>query len=242
MPVPHDVQDHYDVPVGEYWTASSMRWSEGYFDSQIAQFRGLWSKPDRPAALDIGAGAGMAMVSLEKAGFATYGLEPSRSFRETAIAMNGVPPEQLRLGGIEDAQFEDEAFDFVTFGAVLEHLPGPAEALGRALQWTRPGGLIHAEVPSSDWLMAKLLDGVYRVQGLDYTTHLSPLHVPYHLFEFTPAAFAAYARRTGCEVAFCRRFVGLTYAPRWLAPVLSKAMNATGTGLQLEIWLRKPAR
>jgi SAM-dependent methyltransferase len=242
MPIPANLDTHYDVPVGDYWqdrvdTASPNK----YFAAQIARFRDLWPGDDRATtvALDIGAGMGKAMASLTRAGFDAYGIEPSASFREFAIAQNELSPDRIRLTGVEDADFTDNSFDFVTFGAVLEHLPQPAEALTKAIGWARPGGLIHVEVPSSDWLMARLVDSAYRLQGLDYTCHLSPLHVPYHLYEFTPESFEAFASQAGCEVAFRHMYVGATYAPRRLRPMLARVMAATGTGMQLEVWLRK---
>src|SRR5438045_7490849 len=121
------------------------------------------------------------MASLERAGFDVFGLEPSAPFREAAISRSGIPAERLSLAGMEEADYPEESFDFVTFGAVVEHLLDPAACLEQALRWTRPGGLIHAEVPSSDWLMARMLDLVYRVQGLDSTTHLSRMRRHLHL-------------------------------------------------------------
>lgn len=241
MPIPVNLDTHYDVPVGDYWKGQvETARPNKYFGAQIARFRDLWRVDDRatPVALDIGAGMGKAMASLNRAGFDAYGIEPSASFREFAIAQNELSPDRIKLTSVEDADFADDSFDFVTFGAVLEHLPQPAEALTKAIGWVRPGGLIHVEVPSSDWLMARLVDIAYRAQGLDYTCHLSPLHVPYHLYEFTPSSFDAFASRAGCQVAFHRMYVAATYAPRWLNPMLRRVMAATGTGMQIEVWLR----
>lgn len=242
MPVPKDLGAHYDVPVGDYWrgqadTAQPNR----YFSGQIARFRDLWPGDggSAPVALDIGAGMGKAMVSMGHAGFEAHGIEPSPSFHEFAVTRTGLSPDRVRLAGVEDADFTAGSFDFVTFGAVLEHLPQPAEALRKALDWARPDGLVHVEVPSSDWLMARLVDAAYRVQGLDYTCHLSPMHTPYHLYEFTTESFDAFAAQAGCEIAFRHFYVGATYAPRWLDPLLKRVMSATGTGMQLEVWLRK---
>jgi SAM-dependent methyltransferase len=240
MPLPLDLDDHYGIPADEYWPGGELESTDGYFADQILQFRRLYPLTDRLAALDIGAGAGKAMASLEAAGFTTFGLEPSASFRRHAISRTGIAPERLTLGRLEDAVFPPGKFDLVTFGAVLEHLPDPGAAILAALVWARAGGLIHIEVPSSDWLMARLLDLVYRVQRLDLTCHLSPLHVPFHLFEFTRRSFQAHAAQSGYEVALCRQHVGRTYAPRWADSVLAPLMQATGTGLQLEVWLRKP--
>jgi SAM-dependent methyltransferase len=241
MPIPQDLGQHYDVPVESYWTRD-LTVADAYFARQIDTFRSLWRPAEgaAPVVLDIGAGVGRAMASLEKAGFDVFGLEPSAPFREVAIDRNGISPDRLSLAGIEEAGYADASFDFVTFGAVLEHLLDPAGCLERALGWTRPGGLIHVEVPSADWLLARMLDLAYRVQGLDYTTHLSPMHSPFHLYEFTLVSFERHAQRAGYEIASHRRLVADPYAPAWLRRPLTKLMKRTGTGMQLEVWLRRP--
>jgi SAM-dependent methyltransferase len=242
MPIPRDLDTHYDVPVDDYWKErTKTARSDKYFSGQIARFRDLWpgNGEGPPVALDIGAGMGKAMVSLSHSGFETHGIEPSPSFHEFAVTHTGLSPDRLKLASVEEATFSDDSFDFVTFGAVLEHLPQPAEALSKALGWTRTGGLVHAEVPSSNWLMARLVDIAYRVQGLDYTCHLSPLHPPYHLYEFTAKSFDVFVAARECEVAFRHQYVGATYAPRWLDSILRRVMAATKTGMQLEVWLRK---
>jgi SAM-dependent methyltransferase len=240
MPLPLDLDHHYGMAAEDYWPESELFGRDEYFADQILQFRRLYPRRDRLTALDIGAGAGKAMASLEAAGFTTFGLEPSASFRQHAISVSGIAAERLSLGGIAEATFPEGEFDLVTFGAVLEHLPDPASAILSALRWARPGGLIHVEVPSSDWLMARLVDFAYRVQRLERTCHLSPLHIPFHLFEFTPRSFELHALRAGYEIAACLRHVGRTYAPDWADRVLVSLMEVSGTGLQLEVWLRKP--
>ena len=240
MPVPVELDNHYGIPPAEYWRDADLASAKGYFADQIVQFRRLYPRRERLTALDIGAGVGKAMISLEAAGFAAFGIEPSANFYNYAISRTGVAPERLSLGRVEDAEFAAGRFDFVTFGAVLEQLADPAAAILSALAWTRAGGLIHIEVPSSDWLMARLVDLGYRIQGLDFTCHLSPLHIPFHLFEFTPASFERHGARAGYEVTLCRRHVAQTYAPGWADAGLSRLMELTNTGMQLEVWLRKP--
>jgi hypothetical protein len=239
MPLPVDIDQHYGIRVENYWKESELPLSENYFAAQILQFRRLYGRPGTLSALDVGAGMGKGMASLAAAGFDTFGLEPSSSFRHRAISQTGIAADRLALGRIEDGDYSEGRFDLVTFGAVLEHVSDPAAALVRAMLWTRPGGLIHVEVPSSDWLMARLVDFAYRIQRLDVTCHLSPLHIPFHLFEFTSRSFEQHAARVGYEVATCRRYVGQTYAPRWGDRVLVPLMEATRSGLQLEVWLRK---
>src|SRR5690606_24721726 len=108
--------------------------------------------------LDIGAGLGKAMLSMDHAGFETYGLEPSIPFHQKAITVMGIPIEKLKLGAIEELDYEQNTFDFITFGAVYEHLYDPSYCMEKAMKWLKPNGILHAEVPSSNWLMPKLMN------------------------------------------------------------------------------------
>ena len=65
--------------------------------------------------------------------------------------------EMKRRGGLE-------SFDFISFGAVLEHLYDPDFAISRALQWLKPDGLIHLEVPSANWLVRRSVNAYFRLR------------------------------------------------------------------------------
>ena len=217
-PVSERIAEHYDTPPEDYWVAAYFDEDPGYFQLQARSFDRLWRGSGTPRALDVGAGIGKAMDVLARHGFDAHGLEPSRSFYDRAIS-RGIPADHLRLATVEDVDYERETFDLVTFGAVLEHLQDPAVAIERALGWLSPGGLIHAEVPSARWLMARLLNLVYRLQGLDCVTNLSPMHPPYHLYEFTPASFRRHGERVGYELVEYQLFVCQTFLPRPLDAV-----------------------
>jgi SAM-dependent methyltransferase len=234
-PVPDDPAALYDLAPEHYWRDPSPGGEA--FGDEIARFTELWGGTGAPRALDVGAGTGRAMTALERAGFAVHGLEPSPAFRSRAIEQ-GVPARRLKLGTVETADYEPATFDLITFGAVLEHLHDPAAALSRALPWLAPGGLIHAEVPSARWLLGRALNAAYRFGGTDNVTNLSPMHVPYHLYEFTPDSFARHGDRAGYEIASTRVYVGDTYLPDPLSRAATRLMERTGTGMQLQVWLR----
>ena len=239
-PAPVTLAQHYDTAPEDYWRSSYFEETTEYFEGEIATFRELWNGRGAPRALDIGAGLGKAMKALTRHGFDAHGLEPSAAFRERAVA-SGIEPERLQLASVETGQHPARAFDFITFGAVLEHLEDPAGSLEQALVWTADGGLLHVEVPSAKWLVARMLDVAYRVQGLDYVTNLSPMHPPFHLYEFTLEAFRRHAQRAGYELAHHRFHVAETFMPKPLRPIASRVMAATDTGMQLEVWLRPSA-
>lgn len=240
-PRPLDIADHYGVPPESYWTRPG-QWETppDYFAREIAEAKELLGFVQGMTALDIGAGLGKAMVALARAGFDVQGIEPSEPFRTRTIARMGLSPERLQLAGIEEADFPARSFDFITFGAVLEHIQEPGEAIRKAMGWLKPGGVMQAEVPSSRHLVAKLINGFYALNGLNYVTNLSPMHSPFHLYEFSVASFQRHGERFGYELASHRHEVCSIYnIPRVLHPFLRAYMERTGTGMQLTVWLRR---
>ncbi len=240
-PVPETLAQHYDRPPEEYWQARYFEQEVDYFGYYADRFRRLWSGTGVPRALDVGAGLGKAMAALERRGFETFGIEPSAAFHSRATA-NGIDPDRLQLAEVEDAEYEPGSFDFVSFASVLEHLHDPAAALTRVLEWLAPNGLIFVEVPSARWLLARLLNRAHRTRGLDYVTNLSPMHPPYHLYEFTLDSFSRHGQHTSYEV-IDHRFVPCdTFLPRHAGAFARRVMAATDTGMMLEVWLRQANR
>jgi SAM-dependent methyltransferase len=235
-PAPEKLTDHYDMPPAEYWT-DDHRFHEPdrlFFLPQITTAKRLTTGR---RALDIGAGLGFAMKAMA-AEFDVYGLEPSEPFRTQAIA-SGIAPDRILPAAAEDAEFGPE-FDFVTFGAVLEHLQRPALAIERALTWLKPGGVMHIEVPSSDYLMSKVTNLYFRLRGVNAVTNLSPMHSPFHLYEFALTSFEKHAARAGYAIAEHTVDVcGILHFPAAMKPPLDWYMARTGTGMQLTVWLRK---
>lgn len=238
QPEPERFEDHYGDS-DEFWHEGYFREDADYFATEIAEAKSLIAKTDKPRALDIGAGIGKAMRALSAAGFDTFGIEPSENFRKLALE-GGIDQKRLALAGIESAKFQPKSFDFITFGAVLEHLPSPSDALARALDWLKPGGIIQAEVPSSKWLIARLVNRYFRLRGTNYVTNISPMHSPFHLFEFGLRSFELHGRRNGYEVALHRYSVcEIPYFPRFMHPLVRWYMERTNSGMQLTVYLRK---
>ncbi|MEP7272578.1 MAG: class I SAM-dependent methyltransferase [Acidobacteriota bacterium] len=240
MPIPRAIEDHYGVEPDEYWHKEYFVADETYFAQQIKTFNSLFRGSEtRRRALDIGAGTGKCLVALGKAGFDAFGIEGSEPFYRAALERNGISPDHISRASVEDARFEPGRFEFVTFGAVLEHLYDPSAAIGKALEWIAPDGLIHIEVPSARWLIARLGNLFYRLSGTDYVVNLSPMHSPYHLYEFELNSFRRHGARFGYEIADHRFYVAQTFMPRIISPLVARFMEATKTGMQLEVWLRR---
>jgi len=78
QPVPFDIQDHYGIPPENYWKEEYFTISDNYFQGEIKRLKKLINFKDGMKSLDIGAGLGKQMIALSKAGFDTYGIEPSK--------------------------------------------------------------------------------------------------------------------------------------------------------------------
>ena len=240
QPIPVDIQNHYGIPPENFWQKERLVWKPGYFQHEINKAKELLNFHEGMLALDIGAGVGKGMKSLINAGFDTYGLEPSEPFYNMAIEKMQIDQNDLKLGMVEDVDYPFNTFDFISFGAVVEHLYHPAASIEKAFRWLKPGGVMHIEVPSSKHLIARIINFYFRMVGTRYVTHISPMHSPFHLYEFDLKSFKELSNRLGCTIAYHEYMVGnIEFVPKFLHLVFRKYMEVTNTGLQLTIWLRK---
>jgi len=240
QPIPFDIQDHYGTPPEEYWRPAEFEWHPNYFGRQIGIVKELLPFKQGMKALDIGAGLGKCMISLQNAGFDAYGFEPSVPFHERAIAKMKIDPSRLKLGMVEDLEYPENFFDFITFGAVFEHLYHPADSLKKVLRWLNPGGIIQIEVPSSRHFVSKLINLFYRLRGTSYVTNLSPMHNPFHLYEFGLKSFQEAQKKMNFSIVKHHYDVcDINPVPSFLHSPFRKYMEWTDTGLQLTVYLRK---
>lgn len=242
LPLPIDIGQHYDVPPEEYWNSSFFASNPAHFERELTKLKSLMRIVPGMKSLDIGSGIGKAMVAMAKAGFDSYGLEPSASFRKRSLDAMAIPGSRIQLAAVETAKFDRESFDFISFGAVLEHLADPSRALQRAIGWLRPNGIVHVEVPSSRWLLARLANQFYKLTGAGSSANLSPMSRPFHLYEFHEKSFQMHGKKFGYRIAETEYFVCDTYLPGLLSafsPLARAVMRYSNSGMQLTVWLTK---
>jgi len=240
QPVPESIDDHYKIPPEEYWTNVDYNVSPEYFQNQIETAKKLIAFEPGMKALDVGLGLAKAARAMRDAQFDVYGIEPSAPFFNKAIELTGGNKDNFQLASIETAEFGQETFDFITFGAVLEHIYDPADALVKTLKWLKPNGIIHAEIPSSDHLISKIINTFFKAKGTNYVTNISPMHTPYHLHEFTLKSFQNHGKIANYEIANHKIDVCSIYnIPRIAHGPLKFWMKHSGRGMQLTVYLRK---
>ena len=239
QPRPQNISDHYGVSPEKYWREDYFEVKENYFRGAIKWLFRLKEIKPGMKYLDIGAGIGKQMIALQRVGFDVYGIEPSAPFREAAITRMKIDADRIKLSSIEEAEYEKDYFDFISFGAVLEHIYDPSAAIAKAMSWLKPGGIIHAEVPHSRWLINRMINRYYKLRGMDFVANISPMHKPYHMHEFSIRSFEKNAERNNYKVKDHCIYVCETFMPAIIDPLLKYYMKKTSTGMQLCIWLEK---
>lgn len=239
QPVPFDLQDHYGVSPEAYWKDKYFTVNDNYFKNEIEQLKTLMNISYGMKSLDVGAGLGKTMIALSKVGFDAYGLEPSLTFYENAINQMKINPIKLKHGRIEDVNYSENYFDFISFKCVLEHVYDPSISILKAMKWLKPNGIIYIEVPSSDWLLNKIINFYYRIRATDYVSNLSPMHIPFHLYEFSLKSFKEHAKQHNYEIAFYQFHVCQSYMPKIVDFFIKPYMQWTNKGMELCVWLRK---
>jgi 2-polyprenyl-3-methyl-5-hydroxy-6-metoxy-1,4-benzoquinol methylase len=239
QPIPFDISDHYGVPPEEYWEKEYFDIKPEYYLEDVQKLKEFVGYTTGMRSLDIGAGIGTTMVCFANEGFDSYGFEPSEPFYERAVTHMGVSRDKIQLGMIENVEYPENYFDIIYFGAVLEHLYDPAEAIKKALKWLKPNGVIHIQVPSADWFISKIINSYYKLRRMDFVGNLSPMHDPYHLYEFSLRSFELHAMENNYKIALHKYFVCSTFMPKIFDGPLKKYMNITNTGMELRVWLQK---
>lgn len=242
MPLPASLDDHYAMGSEDYFV-DDMRSFGQTSPERISRYRDLrrFLPIDRKAkAIDVGVGTGSSMRAMIEAGFDVSGFEPVDQFRERAVKALDLAPERILAAGIDDAEFPVGEFDMVSFGAVLEHLYDPAGSIEKVLRWVRPGGIVYAEVPNARHLMARVINAFFAIQRANMVTHLSPMHSPFHIYEFDPRSFRQHGAKAGYELAEVQYEIGtVRQVPAFTHGLFRTLMWAGNSGLQMHVVLRK---
>lgn len=101
-------------------------------------------RPQRGSFLDVGCGTGEVLAVAHRRGWTVGGAEPVEASAATARS-RGI---DVRTAMLEDAGFEEGAWDVVSAFHVLEHMTDGVAFLQLLTRWARPGGLVVIEVPN----------------------------------------------------------------------------------------------
>ncbi len=88
--------------------------------------------------------------------------------------------------------------------------------------------------------MPKFMNFYFKLIGTNYVTNLSPMHSPFHLYEFDIKSFEELSKKLNFSIVKQRFEVcSIYHVPKILHPVLKWYMKKTNRGMQLTVYLRK---
>jgi SAM-dependent methyltransferase len=133
-------------------------------------------------ALELGCASGSYMDYLSTLGLSVEGVELNTSAAEVA-RQRGYRVQNCVVEAMEPPE---KPVSLVVAWMVLEHLHDPIGALARLGEWAAPNARLVASVPNFAPLAASL-----------FGSEWYPLHLPCHLFHFTPETLGAVIGRAG---------------------------------------------
>jgi 2-polyprenyl-3-methyl-5-hydroxy-6-metoxy-1,4-benzoquinol methylase len=170
--------------------------------------------------LEVGCASGSFLQRMSRRGWQVSGIELSAEAARSCAAL-GYP---VHAGPLETAPDAGGELDLVAGWMVLEHLHDPVGGLAKLRAWTRPGGWLAMSVPNAACRERRWFGDAW-----------FPLHLPNHLFHFTPATLRQTLARAGWKVRriACQRHLGDLIASagyvlqdRRRLPALAKLMAA----------------
>ena len=158
---------------------------------QLERLREVERRREVGRLLDVGCGKGEFLRVARGKGWRCFGVEISPQASNDARRMG----LDVATGAFEDVGYPDRFLDVITMYHVLEHLHDPREALGKAYQLLKSGGLLVVAVPNFDSLQAKI-----------FRQRWYHLDAPRHLYHFTPRTLKMLLHEAGFKVLEARWF------------------------------------
>ncbi|MAG12672.1 hypothetical protein CL630_02550 [bacterium] len=144
--------------------------------------------------LDVGCSSGEFLYHAKQRGFNTCGVELNE--RTASIAQgNGLNVIQ---GELKDAHYDDDFFDTIFLGDIIEHVQDPLGLLKECYRILKPEGVLIVSTPNLDSFWAKKTFLLHKFFKMPWSV-LTP---PHHLYQFSKNNLEMLLRETGfgsCE-------------------------------------------
>jgi 2-polyprenyl-3-methyl-5-hydroxy-6-metoxy-1,4-benzoquinol methylase len=125
--------------------------------------------------LEVGCASGAFLRQMAGQGWQVEGIEFSEKAAQTAAQLG----YHVHAGSLETAPQPLEPFDLIAGWMVLEHLHDPIHGLRKLRDWAKPDAYLVLSVPNAASLSFRF-----------FKSNWYDLHLPNHLFHFTPQSLA----------------------------------------------------
>lgn len=144
--------------------------------------------------LDVGCGTGRFLEAMRSRGWQVVGVEPNPYAAQYARSSFNL---EVRTSTLEEAAFEDAAFDAISLWGVFEHVIDPKATLAEIARILKPGGLLVMSLPNPASLEARL-----------FGPHWVGWDRPRHLHVFAPDVIERYLVEAELELDGIESFSG----------------------------------
>lgn len=150
--------------------------------------------------LDIGCGDGKLLFLMKEKGWDGAGVEISEISAKYGMDRYKV---DIRVGQLNENEFEKESFDFITLRHVVEHLNDPVSVIRKANRLLKKGGIIKIDTDNSESLFNKFI--FLGLMARNNKDSIGKLYPPAHLLYFCRKSITCLLKNSGFEIMelFC---------------------------------------
>lgn len=128
--------------------------------------------PGKGRILDIGCATGFFLDAARQRGWDPYGVELSEY--SSGIARRKIGGDRIITGRVEEAAFNDAAFDAIIMTDVIEHVCDVRSFLLEVTRILKPGGVISITTPNPASLSCRLLGKNWPHYKLEHLMYYTP--------------------------------------------------------------------
>jgi len=183
----HTLSIDFNYPLTLSSKQSFLRKTTAAHYKKTIQLKHIPSYVPNGKLLDIGCSWGSYLYKMKWLGWDVYGIETNS--QAVRYAKKKLDLNNVFNGNLDDYSLIKNTFDVVRMGMVLEHLHHPLTALYKINYLLKPEGTLIFNIPNASSLELKI-----------FGRHSYFLHIPQHLYHFTPATIEMFLRKSGFSI------------------------------------------
>jgi len=196
LPTPTQLKIAYSI---DYYSNNKNKFNFPFIEEIIDKFRSIRARRlirligKQKTVLDIGCGNGNFLNYLQKFGDAEiFGTELEGQSAQRAQNLSKL---HLKIGKLEELDFQSDFFDFISLIHVFEHLETPNKTLSIIDKILKPTGYLLIVIPNIDSIQSRIFKS--------HWLHLDP---PRHLFFLKPKDLKKIMFYRGYELVYEKHF------------------------------------